>query len=226
MREDVVRVFLLQFLIDSCLRVNLTTLKEVTREGLLSRLCRSQLVIWKREIYRNWVLFGFQTFPRDNRWSNATLTNGRNLLFLEPIIWTNQETQPTQPIVAWNLWYVFPVLGNRNMFSGASGSIVFPRLAIIVCFPAFCISGLCVFAALDIISFSYPRHRFELQLSYLRFLWIIRCDYLRWFSLTWTLPNFPGDRKYVRRRFKKTFSKWRCLQCWWTLSNLPPFCVM
>ena len=123
--------------------------------------------------------------------------------FLEPIIWTNQETQPTQSIVAWNLWYVFPVLGNRNMFSGASGSIVFPRLAIIVCFPAFCISGLCVFAALDIISFSYPRHRFELQLSYLRFLWIIRCDCLRWFSLIWTLPNFPGYRKNVRRRLKK-----------------------
>ena len=51
MREDVAssrvsgRIFLLQFLIDICLRVNLTTLKEVTREGLLSRLCRSQLVI-------------------------------------------------------------------------------------------------------------------------------------------------------------------------------------
>lgn len=138
----------------------------------------------------------------------------RNLLFLEPIIWTTQEAQPTQPIVAWNLWYVFPVLGNRSMFSGASGSIVFPRLAIVVCFPAFCISGLCVFAALDIISFSHPRHRFELQLSYLRFLWIIRCDCLRWFSLIWTLPNFPGYRKNVRRRFKKTFCKWRGSQCW------------
>lgn len=145
---------------NSCLRVNLTTLKEVSKEGRLSDLCRPQLVIWKEKRYREWVFCGFQTFCRDNRYFKCYPNQSEEnmFFFLETTNWTNQEQKKDNQSCLGTLTYVFPCLAPVTGLSSLD----------VVCFHALCIGGFYCFPALSTISLFPPkrRYRFEFRLKH------------------------------------------------------------